>query len=83
MDVHIQWVCIYINLNDDCFVSEKHVEKLRDLSGEMINKLMAMVVDIDTLYHRIQQEDDSDTKQVIEYIQDVLEICKFYIFSGI
>lgn len=45
---------------------EKHVEKLRDLSIEMINKLMNMVGDIDTLYHRIQQEDDSDTKQVID-----------------
>uniref|UniRef100_A0A914UZ37 PCAF N-terminal domain-containing protein n=1 Tax=Plectus sambesii TaxID=2011161 RepID=A0A914UZ37_9BILA len=54
---------------------EKHIEKVRELSNDLISRLATMVADVDVLYHRIQQEDDSDTKQVYYYLFRVLRKC--------
>lgn len=47
---------------------DQHVSHLRDKSDNDLNKLLAMCVDVDTMFTAMNKEEDQDTRKVYMYL---------------
>ena len=61
-------VIIFLLITKVYYVADNHVSHLEKTSDEELNRLLGIVVDVESMFICVRQEEDGDTKQVYFYL---------------